>query len=201
MDVRFLQRVVLSSCLVPLGLLGWDAAHGDLGANPIELVTRATGALTLVFLTLSLAVTPARQLLGLPWLHRLRRTFGLLAYLHLCLHLTTYLWLDKFFDLRAILDDVLSRPFITFGMLAFVLVTPLAWTSTNKAIKRLGARRWNRIHRRVYAVAVLAVVHYWLEVKADISRPLAFAVALGVLLLYRLVVYRPAGVADVKPRR
>jgi methionine sulfoxide reductase heme-binding subunit len=186
-DLRFAKLVVFVNALVPLALLAWDALHHHLGANPIELITRSTGTLTLVFLTLSLAVTPARKLLGMAWLVKFRRMLGLWAFFYACLHLLTYVWLDQFFNLRAIATDAVTRPFISFGLLAFAFMVPLALTSTQAAVRRLGGPRWQRIHRRVYLVGALAIVHYWLEVKADTSKPLAFAVVLGLLLFWRFV--------------
>ncbi len=186
-DVGFVKRVVLASGLVPLALVAWDVAHRNLGANPVEFVLRSTGTLAFVFLVLTLAVTPARRLLGAPWLTKLRRLLGLLSFGYASLHVLLYLTLDQGLDLRAVASDALTRPFITFGMLAFGFMVPLAWTSTNAAIRRLGTR-WASLHRRVYAVAVFAGLHYWLEVKADLAKPVIFGVAIAVLLFYRWVV-------------
>jgi DMSO/TMAO reductase YedYZ heme-binding membrane subunit len=191
----FVKRVLLVNALVPLVLLGGDAARGELGANPVELVLRATGILALVFLALTLTVTPARQLLGAPWLGKLRRLLGLVSFGYACLHVTIYVVLDQGLDVAAIATDLVTRPFVTFGALAFGLMVPLAWTSTDAAIRRLG-RRWAALHRRIYVVAVCAVVHFWLVVKADTTRPILFAVVFGVLLFYRYVragVPKPGG--------
>ncbi len=184
--LAFVKRVLLCNAVVPLVLLGGDAARGDLGANPVELVLRSTGTMALLFLALSLTITPARELLGIAWLTKLRRTLGLLSFGYACVHVSLYLSLDQSFDLVAVARDAVTRPFISFGMLAFGTLVPLAWTSTNAAIRRLG-KRWTQIHRRVYLVAVFAVVHFWLEVKADTTKPAIFAAVFGLLLFYRFV--------------
>jgi len=186
-DVKFARLVVLVNGAVPLAMLGWDAYHRNLGANPIEFVTRTTGALTLIFLLLSLAVTPLRKSLTQPWMIKLRRTLGLYAFFYACLHLLTYVWFDKFFDIGAITGDILKRPFITFGMASFLLLVPLAVTSTNNMVKRLGGKRWNRLHRAVYFAAAGGVIHYYALVKADRREPILFGVVLALLLGYRLI--------------
>lgn len=184
--IEFTKRVILVNALVPAVLVAGDGFRGQLGANPIEFVLRSTGIVALVFLALSLTITPARHLLGLPWLTKLRRLLGLLAFGYATVHVAIYLSLDQGFNLLAIASDAITRPFITFGMLAFGFMVPLAWTSTNAAIRRLG-KRWARLHRRVYVVALFAVTHYWLEVKADTTRPMIFAGIFGLLLFYRFV--------------
>ena len=187
-EIKFYRALVFVNCLVPLALLGWDAARGRLGANPLDFVTRTTGTLTLVFLLLSLAVTPARKLTGVQWLVRFRRMLGLYAFFYGLLHLLTYVWFDKSFALGAIPADVARRPFIAVGMLAFFLLVPLAVTSTNAMIKRLGGKRWARLHRLAYAAAVLGVLHFYMLVKSDARKPLAFGAVLALLLGYRLFV-------------
>jgi sulfoxide reductase heme-binding subunit YedZ len=184
--VVFLKATVFVNALVPLGLLITDAIRGRLGVNPIEFVTRTTGTLTLVFLLLTLAVTPARRLFAAPVIGRLRRELGLFAFFYGALHFLTWLWLDKFFSLRGVVEDALGRLFIAVGLLAFFLMVPMALTSTDRSIKRIGGERWRRIHRRVYLVAALGVVHYWLLVKADLTRPAIFAVLLLFLLAARV---------------
>jgi sulfoxide reductase heme-binding subunit YedZ len=184
--IEFTKRVILLNALVPAVLVGGDIVRGQLGANPVEFVLRSTGIVALVFLALTLTVTPARQLLGAPWLTKLRRLLGLLSFGYATVHVAIYLSLDQGFDLIAVALDAVTRPFITFGMLAFGFMVPLAWTSTNAAIRRLG-KRWTSLHRRVYAVAVFAVVHYWLEVKADTTKPMIFVGVFGLLLYYRWV--------------
>ena len=173
--------------LVPLALLGWDAYHHRLGANPIEFATRTTGMLTLIFLLLSLMVTPVRKLTGWNWLGKFRRMVGLYAFFYGFLHLTTYIWFDRFFDLKSTVQDVAARPFIAVGMATFLIMVPLAITSTNRMVKRLGGKRWNRLHKTVYLAGIGGVLHYFLLVKSDTRLPLAFAAVLAFLLCYRLV--------------
>jgi sulfoxide reductase heme-binding subunit YedZ len=181
-QIAITKAVLFALCLVPLGLhvRGW--IDDALGANPIETITRASGDWTLRFLLITLAVTPLRKLTGLHWLLRLRRMLGLFAFFYASLHFTTYIWLDQFFDLQAIARDILKRPFITVGFAAFVLLIPLAATSNNFAIRRLGGRRWQALHRSVYAIAILGVVHFWWLVKADVREPMIYALALAGLL-------------------
>ena len=186
-DTRFSKVVLFVNSLVPLALLGWDAYHHRLGANPIEFATRTTGMLTLVFLLLSLAVTPARKLSGWNWLGKFRRMLGLYAFFYGFLHLTTYIWFDRFFDLKSTVEDVAARPFIAVGMATFLIMVPLALTSTNKMVKRLGGKRWNHLHKTVYLAGIGGVLHYFLLVKSDTRLPLALAAVLAFLLCYRLV--------------
>jgi sulfoxide reductase heme-binding subunit YedZ len=199
-DTRFAKVVVLVNGAIPLGMLAWDAAHNNLGANPVEFLTRTTGALALVFLLISLAVTPLRKQLAQPWMVKLRRMLGLYAFLYASLHLMTYVWFDKSFSGGAIVKDTVKRPFITFGMSAFLILVPLAITSTNGMVKRLGGKRWNRLHRLVYVAAALAVIHYYALVKADTREPIIFGAVLAVLLLYRpLIKFVPGLVRQVRP--
>ena len=186
-DTRFSKVVLFVNSLVPLALLGWDAYHHRLGANPIEFATRTTGMLTLIFLLLSLTVTPLRKLTGWNWLGKFRRMLGLYAFFYGFLHLTTYIWFDRFFDLKSTVQDVAARPFIAVGMATFLIMVPLAITSTNKMVKRLGGKRWNRLHKTVYLAGIGGVLHYFLLVKSDTRLPLAFAAVLAFLLCYRLV--------------
>jgi sulfoxide reductase heme-binding subunit YedZ len=182
------KPLVFVLCLVPLGLLMAGAVADDLGANPVETITHTTGDWALRLLLVTLAMTPLKRLIGRPWPIRFRRMLGLFAFFYASLHLLTYLWLDQGLDGQAILEDVLKRPYITLGFGAFVLLVPLALTSTQAMVRRLG-RRWQTLHRAVYAVAILAVVHYLWLVKADLLEPLIYALILFVLLLVRL----PAG--------
>jgi methionine sulfoxide reductase heme-binding subunit len=184
-DIKFVKLVVFMNASVPIALLARDAYFHELGANPLEFVTHTTGMLALTFLMLSLAVTPMRKATGQPWLIKLRRMLGLFAFFYGSLHLFAFVWFDKSFSIRAIIDDTLKRPFILLGMLGFVLMVPLAITSTNKMVKRLGGERWNRLHRAVYFAAAAGVLHYYLLVKADTRIPIAFGVVLAVLLGYR----------------
>ncbi|OYT69303.1 MAG: sulfoxide reductase heme-binding subunit YedZ [Chloracidobacterium sp. CP2_5A] len=179
------QRLTLVNGLWPLVLCACDGATGRLGANPLEFILRLTGMLALVFLTLTLMVTPVVAWLGPAWLVKLRRTLGLVAFFYASLHLLAYVWFDKAFDLAAVGADVLRRPFVLFGMLGFIVMVPLAVTSTNGMIKRLGASRWKRLHRLTYVAAVAGAIHFYLFVKADTTLPAAFAAAIGLLLVYR----------------
>jgi sulfoxide reductase heme-binding subunit YedZ len=202
-QVKWIKAAVFVLCLVPLALLVWRGFNHRLGANPIEYITHSTGWWILAFLLITLTVTPLRRLSGWSWLLRLRRMLGLYAFFYACLHFTTYIWLDQFFDLASIAKDIVKRPFITVGFTAFVLLIPLAATSTNAMVKRLGARRWQLLHRLVYAIGICGVVHFWWLVKKDIREPLIFAALLAALLGARLVwrarrpePRRPAGVGS-----
>lgn len=183
---KWTKAVVFLLCLGPIAIVGWRALHGDLTANPIEFITHATGDWTLRFLCMTLAITPLRKLLRLPELIRFRRMLGLFAFFYACLHFTTYIWLDKFFDLSEMWKDVVKRRFITLGFLAFVLLIPLAITSTAGWIRRLGGRRWQMIHRAIYISAVAGVIHYYWLVKSAVIRPLAYGSLVGLLLAWRL---------------
>lgn len=184
-----LKPVVVAASLGPVAYLAWGAAHSALGANPIETITRETGTWTLRFMVLTLCVTPFRRLTGWNDIVRFRRMLGLFAFFYGSLHLMTYVWLDQFFDWASIVKDVAKRPFITAGFSAYVLLVPLALTSTAGMIRRLGGRAWRRLHRLAYATAALGVIHYWWLVKIDTRRPRNYAVILGVLLGARLFVY------------
>ncbi|MBN8766258.1 MAG: sulfoxide reductase heme-binding subunit YedZ [Thiobacillus sp.] len=172
-------------CLLPLVRLVVLGAGSGLGANPIEFITHSTGTWTLVWLLVTLSVTPLRRLTGRAELIRYRRMLGLFAFFYACLHVITYLWLDQFFDLAAIAKDIVKRPFITFGFAAFVLFIPLAATSTHAMMRRLG-RRWQRLHRLIYPMALLGVIHYLWLVKKDLTQPLIFGAVLVFLLALRL---------------
>lgn len=181
-----IKPLVIILCLIPLAFLVFDALTNNLGANPIEKITRRSGDWALRLLLITLAVTPMRILLQQPWLLRLRRMLGLFAFFYACLHITSYVVLDQFFAWDDIVKDIIKRPFITVGFIAFVLLIPLALTSTNKMIKRLGAVRWQRLHKLVYLIACLGVLHYFWMVKADLRSPLLHATILAILLGYRL---------------
>lgn len=187
--IRFLKVVVFMACLLPVALLGWDAYTQNLGANPIEKITHTTGDWTIRFLLITLSITPARKLLRLPSLIRFRRMLGLFAFFYGCLHFTTYIWLDKFFDIHAMLHDIAKRKFITVGLTAFVLLIPLAITSTAGWIRRLGGKRWERLHQLIYVSAICGVIHYLWLVKADIRKPLEYGAILAMLLGYRIIVW------------
>jgi sulfoxide reductase heme-binding subunit YedZ len=174
-------------CLIPALLLAWRALNGDLSANPIEFVTHWTGDWTIRFLCITLAITPLRKLLRLPELIRFRRMLGLFGFFYASLHFLTWFVLDKFFEWNEILKDVVKRPFITAGFTAFVLLIPLAVTSTTGWIRRLGGKRWQMLHRLIYVSACAGVVHYYWLVKSDIRLPLLYGAIVTVLLAYRLV--------------
>jgi len=198
MKMRLLKVAVFLSCLVPLGRLGWKGYAGMLGANPIEVITHSTGDWTMILLLTTLSITPLRKLTGQYSLIRLRRMIGLLAFFYACLHFTTYIWLDKFFDWHAMLADIGKRRFITVGFLGFVLLIPLAVTSTAGWIRRLGGSRWQRLHQLIYVTALAGVIHYIWLVKADLRKPLQYAAVLTVLLGYRLVVWAQARISTSK---
>jgi sulfoxide reductase heme-binding subunit YedZ len=180
-----LKLLVWMICLYPLARLLYKYKFGGLGANPIEFITLATGTWTLTLLLATLAVTPLRKVTGLNWLIRFRRLIGLFAFFYGFLHFMTYVWLDKFFDVHDMLRDVAKRPFITAGFVAFMSMVPLAVTSTAWAIRKLGGKNWNQLHRLIYLSGIAAVVHFWWKVKADHRRPATYGAVLLVLLLYR----------------
>ena len=190
-DTQFAKALLFINSLIPLML--WDTYGKQVGANPLEFVTRTTGVLTIVFLLLSLTVTPLRRITGANWLVKFRRMLGLYAFFYGFLHLMTYVSFDRFFKLKTIPSDVAQRPFIAVGMFTFFLMVPLAVTSTNNMVKRLGGKRWNRLHKLTYLAGVGGVLHYWMLVKSDTRIPLTFGFVLLVLLGYRLVIkYVPA---------
>jgi methionine sulfoxide reductase heme-binding subunit len=182
----FLKAGVFAACLVPLGILAANALARNLGANPIDEITDQTGIWTLRLLLISLAVTPLRRLTGWNRLIQVRRMLGLFAFFYASLHFLTYLWLDQFFAVEDIIADVMDRPFITIGFASFVLLIPLAVTSTTAMIRRLGGKWWQRLHRLVYAIGVGGIVHYLWLVKADLRDPAIYGGVLALLLGYRL---------------
>ncbi len=184
---RYFKPLVFLACLVPLGRLAWRGFHAQLGANPIETITHGTGDWTLTFLLITLAVTPLRSLSRQYWLIRFRRMFGLFAFFYGFLHLMTYVWLDKFFDVHEMFKDIAKRRFITAGMTAFTLMIPLALTSTKWSIRQMGGKRWQALHRLIYFSAAAGVIHYIWLVKADKKKPLEYGAVLAALILYRLV--------------
>jgi sulfoxide reductase heme-binding subunit YedZ len=186
---RWAKACLFVPCLVPLLLLGWRGYRNELGANPIEYITHRTGDWTLRFLLITLSVTPFRKLLKQPKLARFRRMLGLFAFFYGCLHLTTWVWLDKFFDVQEMWKDVVKRRFITVGMTGFVLMIPLAVTSTAGWVRRLGFVRWQRLHRLVYFSALAGVIHYYWLVKSDVRLPLLYGGILTLLLGYRAVAW------------
>ena len=193
--VARIKATVFVVCLMPFALLIWRGFMSGLTANPIEFITHSLGWWALTFLLITLAVTPLRRLLDMPWLLRLRRMLGLYAFFYVTLHFLTWLVIDQFFDWQAILKDIAKRPYITVGFTAFVFLIPLAVTSTNAMVRRLGAARWQMLHRLVYVIATLGVVHFWWLVKRDITEPAVFAIVLAVLLGARVVyAWRKRGV-------
>ncbi len=196
-NTSFAKLVVLTNAMVPLAMLSWDSAHDRLGANPTAFITHTTGTLALIFLIGSLAMTPLRKVSGSNYFGHFRKLLGLIGFFYLCLHLLTYLGFDRAWKLLTVPADVLHRRFILVGMLAFVLLIPLAATSTSGAVKRLGAKRWKQLHRLAYIAAGLGVIHYYMLVKADTTKPLVYGAVLAALLLSRLVRTRriqpPAG--------
>jgi len=184
-----LKALVFLLALVPFGRLAVLAVWfpDALGANPAEFITRALGDWCLRFLLITLAVTPLRWITGWSWLLRLRRMLGLFAFFYALVHFTSYLAFDHVFDAVAILKDIVKRPFITVGFTALLLLIPLAATSTNAMVRRLGAHRWRALHRLVYPIAILGVVHFWWMVKRDITEPAIYAVLLTLLLGHRVV--------------
>jgi sulfoxide reductase heme-binding subunit YedZ len=185
-DVKFNKFVVFVNSLIPLTLLAWDAVWRQLGANPTEFAIRTTGFLTLIFLLITLSVTPLRKLTGRNDLIKYRRMLGLFAFFYGALHLSIYFAVDRNLSFTSAAGDVAQRPFIAFGMTAFFLMIPLAATSTNSMIKRLGGKRWQQLHKLTYLCAIGGVIHYYLIVKSDVLMPLAFAAILAALLGYRV---------------
>jgi sulfoxide reductase heme-binding subunit YedZ len=179
-----LRRVIFAAALVPAAALVYGAFTDNLTANPIDYITDTTGTTAITFLIISLTITPLRRLTGRNEIIRLRRMLGLFAFFYACLHLSTWLVLDWFFDFASMAADVVERPFITLGMTTFLLLLPLAVTSTAGMIRRLG-KRWIQLHRLVYVAAITAIIHFWWVVKADFREPRLFALALSVLLGFR----------------
>jgi methionine sulfoxide reductase heme-binding subunit len=196
---RWVKLLIFVLCLVPIAWLGWRAWNQDLSANPIEFITHYTGDWTLRFLVFTLAITPLRKLLGLADLIKFRRMLGLFAFFYGTLHFTTYIWLDKFFDVPEMLHDVAKRPFITAGFLAFVLMIPLAITSTTGWIRRLGGKRWQMVHRLIYISAIAGAVHYYWLVKSAVTRPLTYLGLVMLALLIRAVYWLRGKRARVAP--
>jgi sulfoxide reductase heme-binding subunit YedZ len=195
--MTFPKFVVFINALIPLALLLWDVSRQRVGPNPLEFATRTTGMLTLIFLCLTLAVTPLRRIFGINSLVKFRRMLGLFAFFYGSLHLLTYIWFDRWFNLLSTAEDVVQRPFILAGMTAFILMVPLAITSTNRMVKRLGGKTWARLHRLAYLAAIAGVVHFWMLVKSDTRLPLTFAFILLFLLGYRVLQkYVPAQPAN-----
>lgn len=187
-EIKFYKIVIFINSLVPFVLMMWDWGRGQAGANPVEFLTRTTGMLTLVFLLISLAITPLRKITSLQWLIQFRRMLGLYAFFYGFLHLLTYIWFDRSFNLKSTISDIYARPFIAIGMFSFFLLVPLAITSTKGWIKRLGGKRWALLHKLVYVASIGGVIHFWMLVKSDTRLPIRFAFVLALLLGSRLVI-------------
>jgi methionine sulfoxide reductase heme-binding subunit len=180
---------LFAGALIPLARLLWKALHDGLGANPIEVITHSTGDWTLILILATLAITPLRRITRQYWLISLRRMIGLFAFFYGTLHFLTYIWLDKFFDLHEMFKDIAKRPFITIGFSAYLLLIPLALTSTAWSIRRLGGKNWQRLHRLIYLTGILGVIHYAWLVKADHRKPTEYGIILSILLLYRIGIW------------
>ncbi|MFV1996607.1 MAG: sulfite oxidase heme-binding subunit YedZ [Acidiferrobacterales bacterium] len=181
-----LKATTFLLALVPVTLLILDAAGGNLGANPVEAITYRTGDWVLNFLLITLAITPLRKITGWHWLLRFRRMLGLYVFFYVLLHFTTYIWLDRFFVFDEIGKDIAKRPYITVGFASFLLLIPLAITSTNAMVRRLGAKHWQRLHKLIYVIAIGGVLHYLWLVKSDIVVPLTYALILSLLFILRV---------------
>src|SRR5580693_7322680 len=187
--IRWTKVFVFLLCLVPALLLLWDWHKDALGPNPAENIIHTNGDWTIRFLLITLSITPLRGLLGIPWLIQFRRMLGLFAFFYGSLHLLSYLWLDQFFDWAGIWKDIYKRPFITVGFAAWLLMVPLALTSTAWSIRKLGGKRWRVLHRLIYLTALGGVIHFYWLVKSDVRRPLLYGAILAALMLYRGVVW------------
>ena len=185
-DIRFVKLLILVNGAVPLALLIWDKSHNQLGANPQNFLILTTGMMTLIFLVLTMAVTPIRKVTGWNWLIQFRRMLGLFAFFYACLHFLCFFSLDRGFSVSGTLSEMVKRKYLIVGSTALVVMIPLAVTSTNAMIKRLGGKRWRALHRLAYVAAIAGVIHYYMQVKADVRQPLAFAMVLAILLGYRM---------------
>jgi sulfoxide reductase heme-binding subunit YedZ len=185
-DVQFYKIVIFINALTPLALMFWDLAHGQVGVNPIELFLRTFGVMALILLLITLSVTPLRKIFGWSSLIKYRRMLGLFAFFYACLHMLTYLGFDRSWSITSTVADVFKRPFITVGMISFIMLIPLAVTSTDKMLRRLGAKRWVKLHQLIYPIAIGGVVHFYMIVKSDLFYPVLFGLILAVLLGYRV---------------
>jgi DMSO/TMAO reductase YedYZ heme-binding membrane subunit len=188
-DIRFIKLLILVNGAVPLALLVWDQSHHRLGANPQNFLILTTGMMTLIFLMLTMAVTPLRKVTGWNWLIQFRRMLGLYAFFYGCLHFLCFFSLDRGFSVSSTLTEMVKRKYLIVGSTALIAMIPLAITSTNAMIKRLGGKRWRALHRLAYVAATAGVIHYYMQVKADVRQPLVFATVLAILLGYRLLSY------------
>jgi sulfoxide reductase heme-binding subunit YedZ len=185
-DLRFAKLLVLVNCAVPAALLGWDAWHHQLGANPVNYAILTTGLMALIFLVLTLAVTPLRKVTGLNWIIFARRTLGLYAFFYALLHFLIFFFLDRQGNICSTVTEMIKRKYLMVGITGLLVMVPLAVTSTNAMIKRLGGKRWRALHRLAYVAAIAGAVHYYMQTKKDVRQPLAFAAMLALLLGWRL---------------
>ena len=205
-NLRFARTLVLVNAAVPAALLGWDAWHHQLGANPVNFAILTTGMMALIFLMLTLLVTPLRKVSGWNWIIFARRTLGLYAFFYACLHFLIFFCLDRSFSVSSTLTEMAKRNYLIIGSIALLVMVPLAVTSTNAMIKRLGGKRWRALHRLAYVAGIAGVIHYYMQTKKDVRQPLVFMAILALLLVYRLVEYwgqrKPAQAAamPVKPK-
>ncbi len=203
---KWTKVVVFLICLVPLGILIWEAVQGDLTANPTQFLEHATGDWTLRFVAITLCVSPFRKIFGLPQLIRFRRMLGLFAFFYGCLHFSIYLVFDRVLDFHGLWADIVKRKYITVGFTAFVLMIPLAVTSTARMVRRLGYKRWESLHRLIYVTAILGVIHYYWLVKSDVHLPLEYAAVMAILLGWRVFTWysgpqRRTPVKSVAPKQ
>jgi sulfoxide reductase heme-binding subunit YedZ len=189
-DVQFFKALIFFNALIPLMIMLWDFARGQVSVNPVELSIRTFGVLTLIFVLLTLCVTPLRKLLGWGFLIKYRRMLGLFAFFYGCLHLLAYIGFDRSWSIGSTVADVIKRPFIAVGMVSFLLLIPLAITSTDKMLRRIGAKRWLKLHKLIYLIAIGGVVHFYMIVKSDVFWPVIFALVAALLLGYRVYVAR-----------
>jgi sulfoxide reductase heme-binding subunit YedZ len=200
-DIRFVKFLVLLNGAVPAILLGVDATGGKLGANPVNFAIRTTGLLALIFLLMSLTTTPLGRIAGWTWLTQVRRTLGLYAFFHALAHFAIFFAWDRAMSVASTFSEMLVRPYLTVGALGLLLMVPLAATSTNAMIKRMGGARWKRLHRLAYIAAIAGAAHYYMLVKADIRQPVAFLIVLAILLGYRVVAHFAKRRLRPKPAR
>ena len=184
--IRRSKPIVFVLCLVPITLLVVDILTGNISADPIEDITNVTGQWGIRLLLVTLAITPLRSITGINQLILLRRMLGVFCFFYILLHFLTWLVIDNFFDIQRMFEDIVERYYILFGSAAFTMLIPLAATSTNRMVKWLGAKRWLKLHKLVYLIGILGVVHFYLQVKADITQPVIYAAILAVLLGFRV---------------
>ncbi|MBW8865324.1 MAG: sulfoxide reductase heme-binding subunit YedZ [Verrucomicrobia bacterium] len=206
-NLRFAKVLVIVNAAVPAALMGWDAGHHQLGANPVNSMIHTTGMMALIFLMLTLLVTPLRKISGWNWIIFARRTLGLYAFFYACLHFLIFFCLDQSFSVSSTLGEMVKRNYLIIDSIALLVMVPLAVTSTNAMIKRLGGKRWRALHRLAYVAGIAGVLHFYMQVKKDTRLPLTFAAVLAILLGYRLMEYmrqrKPATAAAttaIKPK-